>query len=239
MSRDCHAAAYLTAPSTGVNFTGEMTCSLWFRADSFNNGYVFARARNSPGQNYDFGMYLTTTPSFGAFTGDGGFNATHITGGTPSVRRWTHYAFVVTGGNNRTLYGDGVVVATNSGGFTLSYAGGGLGFGGWSDGVNTCDAQLADVAVWNYAFSPGMVMDLYRGADPWQYLPGMLRGFWRLDGKSLEEDKSVFAAYATPAGASVQDSPVQPYDQSRLQPFGPPVFTAATFPLAGVPAVAN
>lgn len=227
---------YLTAPNTGVNFTGEMTCSLWAFAKSLNSGYYFARSRQSP-QRFRFGMYLTNTPSFGAFLGDGGFGASHITGGAPRIRVWHHFVFTVTGGTAAKLYADGKIVASSTLGNALGASVDPVSFGAWSDGFNACDGLVQDVAVWNYCLDYEAIGELYGGRDPRTLLPGNLRGFWRLRGKNLEPDESAFASYATASSSGVENSVILPYDSPPrvfLSQLNTPAFLAGALRLPGI-----
>lgn len=212
MSRniDPGGGSYLTAANTGVNFTTAMTVSLWVRLDGVVSGdYFFSRAINSP-QRFGFGMYASGTTTFGAFLGNGGSGATHITGGVPRLGIWQHIVFTVAGGNSKSLYVDGKLVAAAAGGNSLTATVDPLTFGNWADhsSGDAMDGQIAEVAVWNDTLTYAEVARLYRGDDPKLLRAGNMRGYWPLNDADIGIDMSIFACHATPTLVGIDEPPI-------------------------------
>lgn len=211
MSRniDPGGGSYLTATNTGVNFTGEMTVAVWARLDAAG-GYLFSRSNGSP-QRFGFGVW-SAAGSYGAFLGNGSFNATHITGVVdPRLAIWDHVVFRVTGGTGMSLYVNGKLDATATSAQSLTSTVDALTFGGWVNhgAGEAMDGVLGEVAVWNYALNYEQIVELYQGRSPERILHGNLRGYWTLrDGGPLERDRSAFACHATPTlSQSVTEQP--------------------------------
>lgn len=82
--------------------------------------------------------------------------------------------------------------------------------------VTTCNAEIAEVAVWVARLTDNLEMPaLGKGVSPHLIRPGYLRGFWQLQGPggSPDADLSGFGNHGVIAGSlpQAEHSPTQPY----------------------------
>ena len=237
---DPGGGSYLTALNTGVNFTVNMTVSLWCKLNSAAGGYAFARSNGSP-QRFCFGIW-TNVSSYGAFLGNGAFNATHITGSVdPRIGQWDHVVFRVDSNVTMNLFVNGkqdVAPATSA--YALTTSVDPLTFGGWAShgAAEAIDGKLSEVAVWNYPLSYSNITALYQGIPPTEIRPGFLRGFWPLrDGGGLERDRTIFQCHATPVLSQMADDPFG--DGMLALPVASPDTTLMPLIMPSIPGIVN
>ena len=135
----------------------DRSVSAWFKTNNAGN-YNILLSYGSPQENSSFGLSVTNSGDieFAAYSNDFQGN-TFVADGN-----WHHVVGVNSSNNGRSLYLDGILIATNSNPINTQTENSELKIGEWTVSFGgSMNGQIDAVGIWNRALSDAEVAELY------------------------------------------------------------------------------
>lgn len=173
---------------TGLTITGDMTFSVWFKADSYDSSvnHVFIAKYDGGGHNgYEF-FRNNTTDGFGILLASGASQSNKTKNQTFTNGVWYHAVIsyvsstrVATFYINGSSLGTATLTLDATGAATGFYVGSNIGLGDYVDGY------MDDLRIWSRALSGAEVSSLY--TTPCTFNNGAsLQGWWKFDNDATD-----------------------------------------------------